>query len=58
MSLVDDEDSIFTISKLHKCAVNINKWADFQPDTPRPFWRNAESVGRLDPAHSSDGASL
>lgn len=54
---IDDEDSIFTISKLLKCAVNINKWADFQPDTPRPFGER-EVWGGYDPAHSSDGASF
>lgn len=54
---VDDEDSIFTIGKLLKCAVNPTKWADFDPDKPRPFGER-EVWGGYDPAHSSDGASF
>ncbi|MFC0973977.1 terminase large subunit domain-containing protein [Pasteurella multocida] len=54
---IDDENSIFNISKLLKCAVNPSKWADFQPNNPRPFG-DREVWGGYDPAHSSDGASF
>lgn len=54
---IDDADSIFTIGKLLKCGVNITKWVDFDPDSPRPFG-DREVWGGYDPAHSSDGASF
>lgn len=54
---VDDADSIFTIGKLLKCGVDISKWADFYPDSPRPFG-DREVWGGYDPAHSADGASF
>lgn len=54
---VDDADSIFTISKLLKCAVDIAKWKDFDPTADQPFG-NREVWGGYDPAHSGDGASF
>lgn len=54
---VDDADSIFTIAKLLKCAVDTEKWKDFFPDAEQPFG-NREVWGGYDPAHSGDGASF
>lgn len=54
---VDDADSIFTIAKLLKCAVDISKWTDFDPNAEQPFG-NREVWGGFDPAHSGDGASF
>lgn len=54
---VDDSDSIFTIEKLLKCSVDMTKWTDFDPLSPRPFG-DREVWGGYDPAHSIDGASF
>lgn len=54
---VDDADSIFTISHLLKCSVDIGKWSDFDPESDRPFG-NREVWGGYDPAESFDGASF
>lgn len=53
---VDDANSIFNITQLLKCAVNISKWKDFVPTSATPF--SGEVWGGYDPAHSSDGASF
>ncbi|MDP8173670.1 terminase family protein [Pasteurella skyensis] len=54
---VDDADSIFNIADVLKCAVDISKWADFDPGDSRPFG-NREVWGGYDPAHSGDGSSF
>lgn len=54
---VDDADSIFNISQLLKCGVDIAKWKDFTPSAERPFG-DREVWGGYDPAHSNDGASF
>lgn len=54
---VDDSDSIFTISKLLNCAVNTDKWKDFDKNSNRPLGEREVWAG-YDPAHSTDGASF
>lgn len=54
---VDDADSIFTISKLLKCAVETHKWKDVNFNDPNPIG-GREVWGGYDPAHSVDGASF
>lgn len=54
---VDDADSIFNISKLLKCAVEVSKWKDVDFSDPNPIGHR-EVWGGYDPAHSVDGASF
>lgn len=54
---VDDAHSIFDVSKLLKCAVDISKWKDYHPAEIRPFASREVWCG-YDPAHSFDGASF
>ena len=52
---IDDANSIFNINQLLKCAVDINKWKDFDPDSEHPIG-GREVWGGYDPAHSGDAA--
>lgn len=54
---VDDANSIFDVAKLLKCAVDVAKWNDFDPQADRPFAQREVWAG-YDPAHSFDGASF
>lgn len=54
---IDDADSIFNITQLLKCAVNPQKWKDFDRNSDRPL-DNREVWCGYDPAKSYDGASF
>lgn len=54
---VDDANSIFNVQQLLKCAINAEKWKDFDRNSARPFGHREVWAG-YDPAHSSDSASF
>lgn len=54
---VDDTNSVFKLSEILACAVDIASWTDFKPDAPNPIGSKPCSLG-YDPAGTGDNASV
>lgn len=54
---VDDTHSVFKLSDLLDCAVDVTKWTDFDNNAPRPIG-DKPCTGGYDPAGEGDNASF
>lgn len=54
---IDDAHSIFTLSKLMRCMIDVDAWADYHPDAHRPFGNRPVALG-YDPSRTRDNATL
>lgn len=54
---VDDTNSVFRLSEILACSVDIASWTDFKPDAPNPIGSHPCSLG-YDPAGTGDNASV
>jgi uncharacterized protein YjcR len=54
---IDDSQSVFSLSKLLACTVEIDEWPDYKPENTRPFDNKPVSLG-YDPSRTRDNASL
>jgi len=54
---IDDSQSVFNLSKLLACTVDVDQWPDYKPDNARPFGNKPVSLG-YDPSRTRDNASL
>lgn len=54
---IDDSQSVFSLSKLLACTVEVDEWPDYKPDNARPFGNKPVALG-YDPSRTRDNASL
>jgi len=54
---IDDSQSIFKLSKLLACTVEVDEWPDYKPEAARPFGNKPVALG-YDPSRTRDNASL
>jgi uncharacterized protein YjcR len=54
---IDDSQSVFSLSKLLACTVDVDQWPDYKPDNARPYGNKPVSLG-YDPSRTRDNASL
>lgn len=54
---IDDSQSVFKLSKLLDCTVEVDEWPDYKPANARPFANRPVSLG-YDPSRTRDNASL
>ncbi|QSB01983.1 terminase family protein [Methylomonas sp. EFPC1] len=54
---IDDSQSIFKLSKLLECTVDVDQWPDYKPEAARPFANKPVALG-YDPSRTRDNASL
>jgi uncharacterized protein YjcR len=51
---IDDSKSVFNLQMLFDCAVDMDDWIDYKPNSARPFGNKPISVG-FDPSRSING---
>jgi uncharacterized protein YjcR len=54
---IDDSQSVFSLSKLLDCTVDVDQWPDYKPESARPYGNKPVSLG-YDPSRTRDNASL
>ncbi|WFP48523.1 terminase family protein [Methylomonas sp. EFPC3] len=54
---IDDSQSVFSLSKLLACTVEVDEWPDYKPEHARPFGNKPVALG-YDPSRTRDNASL
>jgi uncharacterized protein YjcR len=54
---IDDSQSVFSLSKLLDCTVDVDQWPDYKQENARPYGNKPVSLG-YDPSRTRDNASL